>query len=126
VNETKRGWFAGASVLWYGGEFWGVWAGWDDARSNVFEEDGDIWIGHDPPTNGLADAYNVQPYRYASVNPDDGLGRYPTLAVKNWEGDTWDHSWAKRTWSWLDGRQVPCKVQNEMAGYRDLAVVEVA
>jgi len=111
-NETKRGWWWRS---WYHEVGVGIpgTVAWDDARSNVFEEDGDIWVGHDPPTNGLADAYNVRPYP-PQFSPGDSYRCW--VQRYNW----------RASWRWSDGRVVPRRVQNEMAGYRDPAVVEVA
>jgi hypothetical protein len=100
-KQVEEAWAAGAMIV-----------AWDDARSNVFEEDGDIWIGHDPPTNGLADAYNVRPYP-PQFSPGDSYRCW--MQRYNW----------RASWRWSDGRVVPRRVQNEMAGYRDAAVVEV-
>lgn len=108
MNEQRPVWF-------YWRTFPGRWRVWPD---NVVEEDGDCFIIHDPPTNGLADKYNVKPYRYASALPGWGLWRWSW----NWDVNfpcTWPNDWR-------DGQKVPRRVVNALAGYRDPAVVEVA
>lgn len=122
VNEVQREWYWHS---WYpipdrvkkGKVYWRLKLAlaapeeilWHDWPDNVVEEDGDSFIIHDPPTNGLADKYNVEPYRYRSANPGNGWNRW-----------TVEQSYP---WQWDDGRQIPRRVVNALAGYRDQAVI---